>query len=228
MLGLIESLRKAVDRLSWSPDKTLWSGYYSANNYSDEAMTAKEQCVARFLERSNPKTVWDLGANTGRFSRLASARGAYTAAFDADPGAVELAFRDAAQAKDPCLLPLWMDLSNPSPALGWAHRERESLVARGPADLVLALALVHHLAIGNNVPLPRLAEFFAETGRILIAEFIPKRDSQAQRLLAAREDVFPHYTRAGFEKAFEKHFTIEDTTALPDSERCVYLMQRRT
>ena len=80
------------------------------------------------------------------------------------------------------LLPLAMDLTNPSTALGWAHQERMSLIGRGPCDTTLALALIHHLAISNNVPLPRIADFFARLGRALIIEFVPKSDTQVQRL----------------------------------------------
>ena len=81
---------------------------------------------------------------------------------------------------------------------------------RGPADMVLALAVIHHLAISNNVPLPQLADFFAETGKWLVIEFVPKSDSQVQKLLASREDIFPNYTRDGFESAFKERFNIRD------------------
>ena len=88
-----------------------------------------------------------------------------------------------------------MDLTNPSPGLGWESEERDSLLERGPCDAALALALVHHLAIGNNLPLPMVARFLARVCRTLIIEFVPKSDSQVQRLLASREDIFPDYTR---------------------------------
>ena len=125
------------------------------------------------------------------------------------------------------LLPLLVDLTNPSPALGWDHAERASLLQRGPADCVLALALVHHLAIGNNVPLARVAAFLARAGRSLIIEFVPKSDSQVRRLLATREDVFPGYDRAGFEAAFADLFATEAAEPIPGSERILYLMRRR-
>jgi hypothetical protein len=118
-----------------------------------------------------------------------------------------------------------LDLTNPSPALGWANRERDAFGARGPADLVLALALVHHLAISNNVPLPQLADFFTQTAKWSVIEFVPKTDSQVKRLLASREDIFPNYTRDGFEAAFREKFKIYEAVNVNESERVLYLME---
>jgi hypothetical protein len=120
-----------------------------------------------------------------------------------------------------------MDLTNPSPALGWAHEERESLLDRGPADAVMALALVHHLAIANNVPLEEVARFMRRCGRQLIIEFVPKEDSQVKRLLAMREDIFTAYTREGFEQAFSQFFSIRRAESIRDSIRTLYLMEAR-
>jgi hypothetical protein len=117
-----------------------------------------------------------------------------------------------------------MDLTNPSPALGWAHCERMSLEERGPADALLALAVVHHLAIGHNLPLERIAGFLARLGRVLVIEFVPKNDSQVQRMLRSREDVFPSYTREGFEAAFRPAFRIDDVRQVAGSERLLYRM----
>jgi hypothetical protein len=125
------------------------------------------------------------------------------------------------------MLPLVMDLTNPSPGLGWAHAERDALLDRGPADTVIALALIHHLAISNNVPLVRLAEFFARTGRNLIIEFVPKSDSQVQRLLSTREDIFPGYHQEGFETTFSSRYEILAREDIPQSERSLYLMRRK-
>ncbi len=122
-------------------------------------------------------------------------------------------------------MPLLIDLVNPSPSLGWASRERDSLIARGPADLAMALALVHHLVIANNVPLLDVAKFFAKLCRGLVIEFIPKQDSQVQRLLASRVDIFDDYTQEGFERAFEQCFSLERTESIDGTERVLYLMR---
>jgi hypothetical protein len=144
---------------------------------------------------------------------------------DIDPAAVEKNYLECRTNKETHLLPLLGDLTNPSPDLGWALRERRSLPGRGPADLLLALALVHHLAIGNNVPLSQVARFFRSLGEWLIIEFVPKSDSQVKRLLASREDIFTDYTVEGFETAFRPYFELVRSTPVPDSERTLYLMR---
>ena len=228
LLGIIDSLRGAVRRLRWKPTRTEWGEYYADTNYTDAALNRKRDLVGRFVTRTEPRIVWDVGANTGFFSRVASNQGLLTIAFDIDPVAVEQNWLASRKGTDPHMLPLCMDLTNPSPGLGWAHAERDSLVDRGPADTVIALALIHHLAITNNVPLGKLAEFFASLGRHLIIEYVPKRDSQVQRLLATRDDVFPDYHQDGFESAFAIYFEILEKTSIEGSERTLYLMSRLT
>jgi ribosomal protein L11 methylase PrmA len=169
--------------------------------------------------------VWDLGGNTGVFSREAAASEAFTVSFDIDPAAVEQNYRVVKTNKEGSLLPLVLDLTNPSPAIGWDHTERDSFGGRGPADMALALAVIHHLAISNNVPLPQLARFFAARAKWLVIEFVPKSDSQVKRLLASRKDIFPEYTREGFEAAFKRHFRIHKNEPVQDSERHLYLME---
>jgi len=226
-LGLMESLENTIRKLQWKPAGTEWGDYYtaSASHYSTTAFENKRQVVGRFLEQIKPHMVWDLGANTGEFSRLASERGIPTLAFDIDPAAVELNYRQVIEKKETHLLPLLMDLTNPSPGIGWHNRERQDLFSRGPADALLALALIHHLAIANNVPLPQLAGFFHDLGRWLIIEFVPKPDSQVQILLASRQDIFPDYHVEGFEAAFGALFTIHERVPLSDSGRVLYLME---
>jgi len=225
--GILDSLERTVSGLTWRPDKTTWGDYYDATNYTDAAFGHKREIVSAAIDRLAPATVWDLGANDGTFSRLASERGIPTVAFDVDPVAVEKNYRRVVERGERHLLPLLLDLTNPTARSGWAHEERDSFADRGPADLVLALALVHHLAIANNVPLPRIAEFFARIARALVIEFVPKGDSQLQRMLSTRDDIFDHYTRQDFEAAFDAWFTLEQVTPVRDAERVMYLMRRR-
>ncbi|MCX6570916.1 MAG: SAM-dependent methyltransferase [Candidatus Aminicenantes bacterium] len=223
-LGLIDSLETLVRKTEFRLAKTEWGAYYEETNYSDSAFACKKTLIEGFLDEIKPRTVWGLGANTGVFSRLASCRGIPTIAFDIDFVAVELNYREMRAKKEANLLPLVLDLTNPSPALGWAHEERASLIGRGPADTVFALALIHHLAISNNLPFDKIAAFFATVCRSLIIEFVPKSDSQVQKLLATREDIFPDYTPAGFEAAFGRRFRIRKIEKIADSERFLYLM----
>jgi SAM-dependent methyltransferase len=226
--GLIDSLRKAVTGLSLRSRESSWAGYYQeAESYTEEAIRHKKEIVAEFLASAAPRSVWDLGANTGLFSRLASDRGISTVAFDMDPEAVEINYRNVASASERDLLPLVMDLTAPSPDIGWANQERRSLAERGPVDTVMALALVHHLAIGNNLPLDRLAEFLRALCSRLVIEFVPKSDPKVMELLSRREDVFDAYTEEGFEDAFQRLFVIERRQPIRSSMRTLYLMRGR-
>ena len=227
LLGLIDSLEGTVRSQTWKPAGTTWADYYSATNYSDEAMGGKRRLVSELLDAVTPAptTVWDLGANSGLFSRLASKRGMETLSMDIDPAAVEKNYLECRDNRETHLLPLLGDLTNPSPDLGWALKERRSLTARGPADLLMALALIHHLAIGSNVPLTQVARYFRSLGEWLIIEFVPKSDSQVQRLLASREDIYTDYTLSNFETAFRRYFEVVRSVPVPDSERTLYLLR---
>lgn len=226
-IGLTDSLVRAVERLRAPAGRTEWGDYYEESSYSPAALAHKEELVARFLSDCAPGNCWDLGANTGRFARLAAGAGRSTVAWDLDQLAVERAWHDLKAGPGRDLLPLVLDLSNPSPALGWAHAERASLADRGPAQVALALALVHHLAVANNVPLPRVADFLASICRELIVEWVPKEDDQVRRLLASREDVFPTYHQAGFEAAFGARFETVARADVMGTRRTLYRMRRR-
>ena len=225
--AILDSLERTVSGLVWHPSKTTWGEYYEATNYSDAAFSHKREIVSEAIDRLAPRTIWDLGANDGTFSRIGSDRGIPTVAFDVDPVAVEKNYQRVVERSERHLLPVLLDLTNPSARSGWAHEERESLADRGPADLALALALVHHLAIAHNLPLPRIAAFLARLARALVIEFVPKEDSQLQRMLATREDIFDGYTQRDFEAAFETCFTIEQAVAVRDARRVLYVMTRR-
>lgn len=227
--GLVDSLDSSVRKLKWRVGRTEWSDYYDELSYTDAEFDRKRQFVTEYIEQTKPASVWDLGANIGRFSRLASSeRGIPTVAFDVDPACVEADYREVVRRGETRLLPIWLDLTNPSPGLGWAESERMSLAERGPADLVMALALVHHLAIGNNVPLGDIAAYLSRLGHRLIIEFVPKSDPQVGRLLVVREDVFHSYTQADFEASFSNYFEIERSDSLQDGGRRLYLMKRRS
>ena len=134
-----------------------------------------------------------MGANTGRYSRIAADAGYRVVALDIDPAAVERGYRAIRADGRTDIMPMLGDVTDPSPGLGWDNTERSRLLDRVDADVVLALALVHHLAIGANVPLPMIASLFAQLAPHAIVEFVPKEDAMVQRLLATRRDVFPDY-----------------------------------
>ncbi len=225
--GLFDNLLSTVRKLRVKSIETEWKDYYQDNNYTKDSFEGKRRLVKSFIERVNPKQVWDLGGNTGEFSRAASEMDIPTICFDIDPGAVQQNYDLVKKSKEKFMLPLVMDLTNPSPSLGWHNAERQSMQARGPVDLVMALALIHHLAISNNVPLPDIARYFSDLGEYLILEFVPKCDSQVQRLLASRVDIFPHYSLEGFRNAFSDLYEIISEENVPGSERTLFLLKKK-
>lgn len=227
-IALIDNLETIVGKLKWQPFGTEWGEYYNDINYSDKAFQHKYQLVSEFIESTHPRNLWDLGANVGFFSSIAGKQGIPTVAFDIDPAAVEKLYLDCRNQKDSSTLPLLLDLTNPSPGLGWNNTERSSLIERGPADTILALAIIHHLAIGNNVPFIKIADFLSQICKTLILEFVPKHDSQVQRLLVTRQDIFSGYTQQTFEMEFEPYFEIIRSVPIADSERTLYLMTKRS
>ena len=226
--GLIDNLESCINKLNWKPGKSEWSDYYeNTHNYASSAIEHKKGLVSKFLDKVKPKTVWDLGANTGMFSTIASGKGVFTVAFDIDHACTEMNYVKLTKNNYSNILPLVIDLTNPSPSIGWNNEERTSFINRGPADTVLALALIHHLAISNNVPLRGIASFFNKICKNLIIEFVPKNDSQVQRLLASREDIFNNYTKENFENEFSEFFKIIESEKIKDSERYLYLMKAK-
>ena len=227
LLGLIDSLESAVRRLKWDAKGTEWANYYRDSSYSPSALEHKRQLVSEFLDTVHPRTVWDLGANVGMFSRVASKKGICTVSFDIDPAAVEKNYIECVKRGETNILPLVFDLTNPSPSIGWENKERMSIFERGPADMVLALALVHHLAISNNLPFNELVSTLSTISNWLAVEFVPKSDPQVARLLSTRDDIFPDYTQQTFESEFKRQFTIMSSVRIRDSERMMYLMRRK-
>ena len=228
LLGLIESLESAVKKYTWKPAGTEWAEYYSDDSYIPSAFEHKQSIVKDYLSLAKPRVAWDMGANNGFFSRLANDAGAYTVAFDVDPACVEMNYLQGKKSGEAGMLALLLDLTNPSANRGWANDERMSVLDRSSDDTAMALALIHHLAISNNVPLVKIAQFFGSICRSLIIEFVPKSDHKVKKLLGTREDVFPSYTKEGFEEAFSSVFTIERCDPINDSERTMYLMTRKS
>jgi hypothetical protein len=224
--ALLDSLRRTVEGLRWKVSSH-WSEYASTTSYSEAGTASKGQIVREMLGAVGGATAWDLGANTGVYSAMAADAGYRVVAWDLDAASVEAHWRRVRGDDNPGILPLILDLANPSPAIGWALRERASFLERGEPDVMLALALVHHLAIGNNVPLPGVARLFARMAPHAIVEFVPKDDPMTRRLLAARRDIFEHYSIDGFREAFGSEFRIVREAPVADSPRTLFLLERR-
>lgn len=228
MRGLIDNLTTCVVGLSAKKQNTEWGNYYEHTNYSDHAFESKKRIVSCFFESvKKPSVVWDLGANDGSFSRIVAGFGHQVISFDIDPIAVETNYSTVLRNSETNILPLLIDLINPSPSIGWACEERPSLFMRGSSDVVLALGLIHHLVISNNVPLEMVSSLFARITQYLIIEFVPKEDSQVQHLLRTREDIFPNYTLEQFKYVFGLDFHLEGQESVDDSSRTVLIMKKR-
>lgn len=225
ILGLVDSLEGAVIRLKLRKmNDSFWSNYVpESDSYTKEAFAQKQKIIREFLKQIKPQTVWDLGSNSGLFSRLAGDLGAEVVSFDIDPLSVEKNFYLSKGKNN--ILPLVVDWTNPSPSLGWADKERVSILDRGPVNLIMALALIHHLVIGSNIPQEKVAELFSKISKYLIIEFVPKDDPQVKELLSLREDIFKDYDNEGFERSFGKYFKIITSTTIKGSKRQLYLME---
>jgi hypothetical protein len=220
----LKNLEKAVRGLRWAKQDSTWSDYSDRAHYDDGDLGAKERFVAAAVAASAPRRVLDLGANDGHFSRLALEAGASSVvAVDSDDLVVDRLYRDLRRDGEQRILPLVLDLSDPSPGLGWRSRERPAFVDRVRPDLVLCLAVVHHLALTNTVPLDEIVAFLADFGAPVVVEFPHHDDPMAARMLARkRPGVFDAYHRANWERALSARFTIRVTETLPGGTRTLY------
>ena len=220
----LDNLDKTVRSLRWDVDASTWSDYSDRSHYTDQDLAAKEAFVARTVGEEAPGTVLDLGANDGRFSQLAVDSGARRAvAVDSDHLVVDRLHRRLRDADEHRILPLVLDLADPSPGLGWRGRERPSFVDRVRPDLVLALAVVHHLALSNTVPFDHIVDLLADFGAPLVVELPHRDDPMAARLLARkRAGLFDRYTREGWETALRRRFAVVTSETLPSGTRTLY------
>lgn len=226
VLGILDSLKSTISKLKLNNVDTEWGDYYNHTNYDEKSFNAKIDLVKMLGLKADPKLVWDLGANRGVFSRVFSEEGIDTVAWDIDAIAVERNYLAIKNKNEKNLYPQLLDLMNPSPGIGWASTERDSFISRAKeCDLTIALALIHHISISNNIPFAKVSQTFCKLGEFLLIEFVPKEDSQVKILLATRKDIFPDYNEEGFEKAFLVNFDILEKHDVPGSKRKLYLMK---
>lgn len=227
---IVESLRNTTSKLCFPAQSTEWGDYYTDTNYTDDATRAKLTLVEAVAKEHSGRLAVDLGANTGRFSRPLAKYFESVVSADVDPTAVDRHYCHLRQNGPDNILPLVLDLSMPSPSLGWACQERQSFAERCESDLLLALALCHHLYFTLGIPFSKISSFFASLlgrGGVLVCEFVPREDSQVQRMLCARDDVFDDYTLDEFFRAFcENGFREMRRETLPDSLRTLHVFQK--
>jgi ribosomal protein L11 methylase PrmA len=223
LVAQIRNLTKLVDRLRLKETGTEWSGYSDRSHYSDADLTAKEAFVSSVAAAERPGLAWDLGANDGHFSRLVAEQGAYVVAADGDPEAIDHLYRALRTDDDTRILPMVLDLADPSPDRGWRGKERLAFTRRSRPDLVLALALIHHLVISRNVPMQEFVDFLRDTGGQLVVELPTPDDPMVQGLLRnKREGIHADYTVERFEAALAQRYDVRRREELPSGTRICY------
>lgn len=227
LAAIIDSLERTVQKLRPLADQTEWGDYYSNTNYTAAAADDKAKAIRKLVKPLNIKTALDAGGNDGTYSRVLNELGIHTVCSDIDPMAVEANYRQVRSGREELMLPVLIDFTNPGGALGWQNGERSPVHERYGTDLVMALALVHHLAISNNLPLGKIAEYFSRFAPYLLLEFVPKSDSQAQKLLSTREDIFPGYTEQGLKQAFQDRYSLLGESKIKSTKRTLYLFKRK-
>ncbi len=227
LLSLLDGMHAWVRALRPLRRRTPWESYAAVNSYSAEERAEKARFVAAFVKAEHPRLIWDLGCNTGDYAAVALEAGAARViGFESDQTALDAAFQRA-ERENLRFLPLCQDLLNPSPDQGWRQQERKGLESRRNADAVLMLALIHHIAIANNVPLDEVVEWVTSLAAGGVIEFVPKEDPMAAALLALRKDIFPDYTPDCFLAALERRAVITASRVLTGSGRLLVAFKRR-
>jgi hypothetical protein len=228
LVHLLNSLEGLVQSLHRKETDTAWSDYYTEAASRNDYLNQKKQIIENWLSSTKGlETGIDFGANEGVFSKLLSAKGIMTIAADGDYVAVNKLYKRSIAEKVTNILPLIIDLGNPTPAIGMNNKERSSFLNRiKDTDIGLALALIHHLCLGKNIPLSGVAELFSASCKNLIIEFVPKNDPKALQLLLNKKDIYTDYTIENFETAFSKSFKTAEKQTIPGTERILYLMKR--
>jgi hypothetical protein len=225
----LTAMRKLIQRLDWTPGESAWTAYGRVNEYQPEDERLKREFIERLGERGRRRMVWDLGANDGRYSEIAAGFADYTLAIDGDEETVNATYCRLREAGDDRILPLVVDLADPSPGIGWRGEERRQLRDRGTPELVLALALVHHLSIAGGVPVTEVLEWLRSFDSELVIEFVDRHDPMVELLLSRKEaGGHPDYTRESFERALTERFEVGATLELCEGRRCLYRAHPRS
>ncbi len=234
--GLLRNCRRQLNSLAPAGAKeSNWSGYLEHKSlYSAAQFAQKEAFVREALDLARPQTVLDVGANEGRFSLLAARSGAAVVAIDSDPAVIGTVWRAASRkgssGEELDVLPLVVDLTRPTPAVGWRNQECASFLdrARGGFDLVMMLAVVHHMLVTERIPLEDLLALADELSReYLLIEFVDAPDAMFQRIVRGRDDLYSHVSPAWFEAAALSRFELVRSTRIDGLNRWLYLFRRR-
>lgn len=227
LLHIIDNLNAFVESLKTGNESSVWNNYYEETVLSDAYVEEKMILLKQWIQELPVQSVLDVGTNTGYYAQMTAAAGKFTIAVDADTACINRLYETARQNKLTNLMPLTIDITHPTPAIGWGNQERASFLSRTRTDCCLALALIHHLAIGRNIGFDQMAELFSTIAPWLIIEFIPKSDPKITLLLGNRPDIFADYHEDSFTMAFATRFVILKRQVLTHTGRILFLMQRK-
>ncbi len=224
----VSRLRKLVAQLTWKQSQSTWSGYTEALPYTESEQHQKADFVRRITHSRRWNIVWDLGCNTGTFSRIAAENADYVLAMDIDTLVIERFYRELTRDRSPNILPLIGNVADPTPNLGWRGLERKALVERGRPDLTLCLALLHHVVISAHIPLREFITWLASLGTALVVEFVTRDDPMVRTLLRHKADHYTDYDLEYFERCLADIFTVNERQPLASGTRILYYGQPKT
>ncbi|MEQ8860768.1 MAG: hypothetical protein RIC56_19155 [Pseudomonadales bacterium] len=227
VLGTIEGLRRTIARLQVPESRTTWGNYDSEHSYAEASFDIKKQFVEKHVQKRHRHVVWDLGCNTGTFSKLCAENSDYVVSVDGDEKAIERLYQDQKKQQGSKLLPLVMNLADSSPNQGWNGRERRAFVDRGQPELILCLALIHHIVISSNIPLDEFVGWLRDRNSEVIIELVGLRDAMTKMLLRNRVNQYEELTEANFEKVVSSCFDISDSQPLKGGHRKLYFLTPR-
>lgn len=223
---IIHSLKQTITSLRLDA-KTQWAGYYNEAAQRQDYLHEKKNIISGWIsDLPQLKTAIDVGANEGLFAELLAAKDIFTVAADSDHFSINALYKKIKNENIKNVVPVVADLANPSPALGVNNEEHAALTERMQSDLVLALALIHHLCIGKNISFALVALLFKRLGTYLLIEFVPKEDKKVREVLAYKKDVYDWYTQQNFEASFQRFFKTIRVQEINPSGRTLYLMQQ--
>ncbi|MDQ4086458.1 MAG: methyltransferase [Pseudomonadota bacterium] len=222
VLGMIQSLRRIVTRLETPESRTTWGDYETDHSYAESSFAAKKAFVERAVHARRRSLVWDVGCNTGTFSALAASGGAYVVAVDGDAKAIERLYQRQREAHAENILPLVMNLSSASPDQGWRGRERKALEKRGKPELILCLALIHHIVISANIPVSEFLDWLRDFDCEVVIEHVGLDDDMTLMLLRNRVNQYQDLGKAEFERLLTERFEIKAREPLKGGTREIF------
>ncbi len=227
LLNIASNLTSFVSGLKLKKVKTTWNRYYDETVLNQKYVTDKRSIVTGWLKEIPVKTLLDAGTNTGLFAEVAAPYAESVIAIDSDADCIDRLYNHCKQTGNTNILPLMVDICQPTPSTGWRNEERSSFINRCRVDMVFALAIIHHLVIGKNVPLQRVAETLSTLTQYLVIEFVPREDEKVKQMLLARIDIFEGYTESAFESIFSDTFEIVKKEKIALTKRILYLMKHK-